>query len=151
MTASQSTKVVLGLATAGTLFAGYLSFSSLILKRCAFGEPCPHLWGLPSCLFGFAFFLTTALLAIASTLGLLERKLADQVTLVVVILGTAFAWRYAGPEIVQLFGGRHYAMGLPICAWGGIFFVAALGFSMAAYVLRRRETPAAVGTATDAA
>ena len=146
MNASQATKATLGLSIAGTLFAGYLAFSSLILKRCAFGEPCPQLFGLPTCLFGFAFFLTLALLAAASIFKLLERHLADKLIVAVAAAGTIFALRYAVPELAELFGGRRFTMGLPVCVWGGIFFVLALVFSIVACVRRRREAPVAAQT-----
>jgi hypothetical protein len=132
MTASQATKAALGLSIAGTLFAGFLTFSSMVLKRCAFGEPCPRL-------FGFAFFLTLALLTAASVFKLMERKTADELIVIVAAGGTIFALRFALPEVAQIFGGRHFAMGLPTCAWGGIFFIAVLTLSIIAYRRRRSE------------
>jgi hypothetical protein len=139
MTASQATKAALGLSIAGTLFAGFLTFSSMVLKRCAFGEPCPRLFNLPTCLFGFAFFLTLALLTAASVFKLMERKTADELIVIVAAGGTIFALRFALPEVAQIFGGRHFAMGLPTCAWGGIFFIAVLTLSIIAYRRRRSE------------
>lgn len=144
MTNTNATKVVLGLSVAGTLFAGYLSFSSLILKRCAFGEPCPQLFGLPSCLYGFAFFLIIALLAAAMTFGWLERRLGEFVAVVIAAGGFVFAWRYAIPEFGPLFAGHRYAMGLPVCAWGAVFFTAALVFAVVALRAGRRPVPSPI-------
>lgn len=60
-------KTILGLSLAGTLFSGYLSFSELVLKKCAlenvFGT-CSNVFHVPACVYGFVMFLLVFIFSI---------------------------------------------------------------------------------------
>ena len=64
-------QVILGIAIAGMLFSGYLSYSELVRSTCALGGGCPSVATVPACVYGFVMY--TALLVIA-ILGLVSKK-----------------------------------------------------------------------------
>jgi hypothetical protein len=51
-------------ALIGTLFSGYLTYNSMILKIYVLKEPCPFLFGYPVCIYGFVMFLLLLILSI---------------------------------------------------------------------------------------
>jgi NADH:ubiquinone oxidoreductase subunit 6 (subunit J) len=124
------------LTAAGVMFSGYLSAVRATIGVCAFGESCPFFLGHPACYTGFALFLT--LFAI-STAGLLAKSdLARPVLANVAVsaVGVAFAGAMVGLELAAV--RTHYNLGLSTCAYGLVFFVAALLTSLAAW-LRRNQ------------
>jgi len=62
-------KTILAISVAGILFSGYLSYSELVKKFCAFGT-CSNVVGIPACIYGFVMYLVVFIIAL---LGLNER------------------------------------------------------------------------------
>ncbi len=127
-------KVVLALGAAGVLFSGYLSGVKFFSARCAFGEGCPLFLGKPACYFGFALFL---LIFISAAFWVFSRheRMARYGAFVFSLLGTLFAGRFTVAELPLLFdrGFKAYALGLPTCALGLIFFAAVLFITVGAW------------------
>lgn len=125
MPVARYVKLLLGLSLAGVLFSGYLSAVKLLTSTCALSEPCPNFLGYPACWFGFGLFAT---LFIASCVGFVGQELLKNVVQVHVAvsgLGILFAGYFTAPEVSRLLaGGPRYALGLPTCAYGLLFFVA---------------------------
>jgi hypothetical protein len=113
----------------GTLFAGYLYFSKLLLGTCPLTEPCPiAFFGQPACLYGFIMFLAI----LGSSLMYLANKNEDWIRGVKFIsfLGIVYGLYFS---IKDLFftacpltptGQCHYSLGLPSCVYGLIMFIA---------------------------
>jgi uncharacterized membrane protein len=63
-------KTILWISILGMLFSGYLSFSELVLKKCAlenvFGT-CSNVFHVPACVYGFVMYL---IVFVISVLGL---------------------------------------------------------------------------------
>lgn len=113
------------LALAGTLFAGYLSFKKLITNVCAFNEGCPYFLGYPACWFGFGLFL---IILAMSLVGLFKKNKGETMRRFVILfslLGILFAGRFVIQEIIQYFNNSSasYALILPTCAYGLIFYM----------------------------
>jgi len=62
-------KSILGIATVGLLFSGYLSYTELVGKSCIFG--CSYVLGYPSCVYGFLMYFAVFVI---SVLGLKAKK-----------------------------------------------------------------------------
>lgn len=127
--------IVLGLA--GVLFSGYLSVVKLVTTTCALNEPCPYFLGYPACWYGFGIFL--ALFVSAMLGGLRSTWLATSMRVQAVLsaLGILFAGYLTIPELTPLFSGTtSYALGLPTCAYGLIFYIAV--FSLSVSYLRKQ-------------
>jgi uncharacterized membrane protein len=105
------------LATAGVLFAGYLTSQSLS-GVCRLG--CAYLWGLPTCVYGLVFF--AAILASA----LLARRYPGtlHVTRWSAIVGVLFSLYYAVKELLPPNDPFGYWLGLPNCVYGLVFYIA---------------------------
>lgn len=108
---------LVGLSIAGLLFSGYLSGVKFFSNICALGESCPYFIGLPACYFGFVMYL-------AITFMVFKEKYKG--VFLVSILGILFAGYFVTTELPILFskGFGAYAMGLPTCAWGLMFYIA---------------------------
>lgn len=52
------------LALIGSVYSGMVAYSKLATGVCPFGAPCPYLFGVPVCVFGFIGFLVALVLAI---------------------------------------------------------------------------------------
>lgn len=63
-------QIILVISIAGLLFSGYLSYTELFQKVCAFGG-CQDLLGLPVCVYGFIMYLAVFVL---SLLGIKSKK-----------------------------------------------------------------------------
>jgi len=117
-------KTVLFLGLAGVLFSGYLSAVKLFTTACALNESCPYFLGLPACYFGFVMFLTIFSAALLSASGAISIRAAALANTVVSFLGILFAGYFTIPEIGYMLSGSapRYALGLPTCAYGLVFY-----------------------------
>lgn len=70
MSKNLSLKIILGIAIAGMLFSGYLSYGELIQKACPIGG-CSIMFGLPVCVYGFIMYLAVL---IVSLLGIKAKE-----------------------------------------------------------------------------
>jgi len=122
----------LGVATlisgAGTAFAGYLSYQRATSGICAFAEPCPFFLGHPACYTGFALFATAFLVSLAAFLYKVEAAWPKAANLAVAAAGTALASWMTRDEMVAHAG---YRLGLPTCAYGLVFFVGLMVWTLA--------------------
>lgn len=114
----------------GTFFSGYLSGVKFFTNTCALGETCPLFLGHPACYFGFGMFLALFILS-----NFLVFRKAGQVWIssaiqLVSILGIIFAGRFVVNEFIQWSrsGFEWFALGLPTCAYGLIFYMLVLVF-----------------------
>lgn len=118
-------KTVFFLGLGGLLFSGYLSAVKLFTSTCALNEPCPYFLGLPACWYGFGMFLmifSAALLSFFKVISIRSTALSNTA---VSFLGILFAVSFTIPEIGNLISenGTRYALGLPTCAYGLIFYI----------------------------
>lgn len=118
-------KTIAYLALAGTLFAGYLSFMKLLTSTCAFNESCPYFLGYPACWYGFGMFLIMLVLSITGLYKKNKRETLRRSIILVSFVGILFAGRLVLPELKLLFSNDapSYAMILPSCAYGLLFYV----------------------------
>lgn len=122
------------LSLAGTLFAGYLSYTKAVSKSCAFAEPCPYFLGTPACYIGAALFLMLLALALLGRAGKMGAREAAKSMCAVAAIGTAFAAYFVAQEVASWFAaGRvlFYGLGLSTCAYALSFFIALLILSAA--------------------
>jgi len=114
------------LTLAGVLFSGFLSAKKLFTGVCAFNESCPYFLGYPACWYGFGMFLVMFLAAVGALLGKLPVKSARTVFQIISLLGILFAGQFVVGEIYAWQSGSHfsYALGLPTCVYGLIFYIA---------------------------
>jgi uncharacterized membrane protein len=117
--------IILVLSICGFIFSGYLSAYKIVNKSCALGESCPYFMGIPACYFGFIMFLTLTVLSAAWVTKVIKEKWARGLILIVSFLGILFSGYFTSQELPVLFtnGVRTYALGLPTCAFGLIFYV----------------------------
>jgi len=125
--------IILIFSIGGLLFAGYLSSYKFFNKVCALGETCPNFLGQPACYFGFIMYFALTAISAALVTKLIKEKLALNLILAVSFLGILFAGYFTLFELPVLFrdGIGAYALVLPTCALGLIFYVAI--FSLTAY------------------
>ena len=116
--------VLLGLA--GTLFAGYLSLSKLVLKTCALNEVCSYLLGIPTCVYGFVLFFSIFVLAWMRMNAKDSSKFATLTSAIQWIsgIGILFAGYYAVEELFfpATIGTPQYSLILPSCVYGLLVF-----------------------------
>lgn len=118
-------KTILGLSIAGFLFASYMSGIKFFTQTCAFSEPCPLFLGYPACYFGLAMFALLVLLSAMLFFSKLEEKKALLSVLTISLAGILFAGYFSIKELPLLFseGFGVYALGLPTCTLGLIFYI----------------------------
>jgi hypothetical protein len=131
-------KIIFALAICGVLFAGYLSFSKLILQTCPLNEPCASFLGLPTCIYGFVMFLS---ILIFSAIGAFRKNVKHSCwlksSMIVALLGIIFSGYFTIKELfftTCLGGNCSYSLGLPSCSYGllmyiGIFVISAIALS----------------------
>ena len=144
---------ILVFSIAGTLFAGYLSVTKLLLGYCPLKEPCPLVFGLPACVYGLVMYL--AILAISIILlsagsyadaraktktrsqakagkgeGAGSKGLVDAL-FTVSFIGIVFAIYSAIEEIFYSAcpGGCSYSLLIPTCIYGLVMYCAILAFT----------------------
>ncbi|MBM3261389.1 hypothetical protein FJY93_03135 [Candidatus Kaiserbacteria bacterium] len=125
-------KIILFLGIGGLLFAGYLSAVKFFSNACALGESCPYFLGYPACYYGFAMYLLITIFATFLVTGKMHRRKALAGISIISFLGILFAGYFTVGELPVLFtyGFSAYALGLPTCAWGLVFYVALFLLSM---------------------
>lgn len=114
------------LSIAGLLFAGYLSGVKFFTETCAFNESCPIFLGYPACYFGFVMYLVLTIFSFLLFTNRIEIKKGTRWTMIVSFLGILFAGYFTLGELPVLFrdGFSAYALVLPTCALGLIFYIA---------------------------
>ena len=113
------------LSLAGVLFSGYMSSIKFFTQTCAFNEPCPIFLGLPACYFGFFLFIFLALFSALVFFKRMNDFTGLRVVLTVSLVGIIFSGSFSMQELPKLFsqGIRAYALGLPTCTLGLLFFI----------------------------
>lgn len=137
MTSLTYRKTVFFLGLAGLLFSGYLSAVKLFTDTCALNEPCPYFLGIPACWYGFGMFLVIFSAAVLSFFKVISIRSLALSNTVVSFLGIIFAGSFTIPEIGNMISGNatRYALGLPSCAYGLIFYT--LVFILSLLYLRK--------------
>jgi len=135
--------LILGLAAIGLLLSGYLSYWNLFGPGChegplswlvSCGGPQKVLiFGLPTCVYGFAMYLTVATLAV---IGMMRQRsdVLNGIRLLGVV-GTLFA---AGLTIYELWILKIQFSGLPACVYGLVLYAGILVTSHVAHRQLRR-------------
>lgn len=107
---------------AGLILSSYITIIKFATNTCVFNEPCPTVFGIPACYFGFSFFLALFFLAIISfsTSRSLKRMAVYQI--VVSGLSFIFALYFTIPLLGSFKEGiTFYTLGLPSCVYGMLF------------------------------
>jgi hypothetical protein len=132
-------KIASILTFAGVLFAGYLSAIKLFSGTCAFNESCPYFLGYPACWYGFIFFVVMFGAALYGKSHVSEgRKMANTIA-TISLIGILFAGQFVVREILDWIatGKTTYALFLPTCAYGLIFYILIFIFSGIALTKKR--------------
>ena len=121
----------------GTLFAGYLTFTKLILGVCPLKEPCPFILGEPACVYGLVLYV---ILLVTSSILLCKKerdRIREYAIFWVSIAGILFALYSTYLEIftIRCPGGCSYSLLLPTCIYGLTMFLLIFIFS----ILYKRE------------
>lgn len=114
----------------GTLFSGYLTFTKLISGLCPLTEGCYYLFGYPTCLFGFIFFLA---LLISSLIAIKKQKAISWIfwiSLVAILFSGYFSYK----EIFYplCIGRCVYSLLIPSCIYGLFMYIIIFIFSIIA-------------------
>jgi uncharacterized membrane protein len=125
------------LAAAGVAFSGYLSLTRLTRGICAFEEPCPFFLGHPACYTGFALFAGAFAISLLAWIRKTEESWPMFANTLLGIAGSVFAGMMSLEEVRHPVG---YKLGLPTCAYGFVFFLVLLVYSLAAWVKHHEET-----------
>ncbi len=133
MSAKRYLGVAALLSASGVAFAGYLSFTRMTSGVCAFEEPCPFFLGHPACYTGLALFATALVVSVAALASKVEAAWPLAANAAVAVAGTLFSGRLTIDELAAHSG---YRLGLPTCAYGLVFFVVLLAWTIAAWVGR---------------
>jgi len=124
-------KTILVLAIMGVLFSGYLTFSRLLTGSCAFNEPCPFFLGYPACWYGFGMFFLMFLASLAGFSNIISARSMKVFVGFISFLGILFAGRFVVLEFqTWLNVHNNFALGLPTCAYGLIFYVLIFALSI---------------------
>ncbi len=109
----------------GLLFAGYIGGIKFFTETCAFNESCPYFLGYPACYYGFVMYLVLSISSYLLITSRVELVKGLRVVSTVSFLGILFAGYFTLKELPLLFteGIKAYALGLPTCALGLIFYV----------------------------
>jgi len=109
----------------GLLFAGYLSGVKFFDETCAFNEPCPYFLGYPACYYGLLMYLILSVVSGLLLLSYVSKKGGLKTMSLVSFLGILFAGYFTIKELPVLFadGLGAYALGLPTCALGLMFYI----------------------------
>lgn len=109
----------------GLLFAGYIGGIKFFTETCAFNESCPYFLGYPACYYGFVMYLVLSIASYLLVTSRVDMAKGLRVVSTVSFLGILFAGYFTFKELPVLFteGLKAYALGLPTCALGLIFYV----------------------------
>jgi len=114
------------LTLAGTLFSGYLSGIKLFSGTCALNEPCPYFLGFPACYYGFILFAIMLVITAIAYAIRTSKRWPTVCNAIISGLGVLFAGYFTVKEIINLFQSvtpTKYALILPSCSYGLIFFI----------------------------
>lgn len=118
-------KIITVLGIGGTLFAGFLTTYRAVTGTCALGEGCPIVFGLPACVYGLVLFLAITAFG-AQALLMAEKPWLSRAIVGVSGFGICFAGFLSATEVAGwLASGRSYALVMPSCVYGLVFYVAA--------------------------
>jgi len=122
-------------AIAGFLFAGYLTFTKLLLGYCPLKEPCPVIFGQPACVYGLVLFtiilLSTIFLLFCKKSFVHSHNFLKEIVFWVSFFGILFALYSTYLELfaVKCPGGCQYSLLIPTCIYGLIFYMFIFIFS----------------------
>jgi hypothetical protein len=126
-------QLILIFAILGTLFAGYLSISKLILGYCPLKEPCPIFLGQPACVTGLVLYLAILIISMILLLCKNKRHCTNMLKAIniISIVGILFAIYNTYLEIftIKCPGGCTYSLLIPTCIYGLIMFILVYWFS----------------------
>lgn len=110
---------------AGVLFSGYMSSVKLFSNVCAFGETCPYIFGMPACYIGFVLFLSLLITSKLLVFTKIQTRKISKALLIISAAGVLYSLYFAVPELplISENGFKAYALGLPTCVLGSIFFI----------------------------
>src|SRR3989344_1386804 len=118
----------------GVLFAGYLTFTKLVLGSCPLIEPCPYFLGQPACVYGLVLYLILLILSGILLFSKPKKELVLQKSLVFIsLIGILFAIFSTIKEVFLSTcpGGKCvYSLGLPTCIYGLIMYCIIFFFSL---------------------
>ena len=114
---------------AGTLFAGYRAATRLTTKKCAFGEECPYVFGMPACIIGFVFFVIILGSSAGARFGYLSPVLAAQGVFWGALIGTAFSGILALKEFLADIRATRPLI-LSSCTYGFFVFAGILALAV---------------------
>ncbi len=119
-------RTILILSVGGTIFAGYLSAVKLLSNTCALKESCPVFFGYPACYYGFAIYLTLAILAYLLVSNRLKINSALNWIMTVSAVGILFAGysSYLDLPVWMTSGADAFSLGVPSCFIGLLFYIA---------------------------
>lgn len=118
-------KIIFVLALGGVLFAGYLTIVQIATGACALNEPCPYFLGYPACWYGLVMFLSIFVFNLIALLSRISFKTSLIFITIISFAGILFSgWLSWGEISSWLNNARTYAMILPTCVYGLIFYMA---------------------------
>jgi hypothetical protein len=117
------------LSGAGTAFAGYLSYERASSGICAFAESCPLILGQPACYTGLALFAAAFLISVTALAVKVDVVWPRAINVALAIGGTLLSSWLTRDELLSHNG---YRLGLSTCAYGMLFFIALLIWSLSA-------------------
>ena len=124
---------MLVLTLGGVLFSGYLSFYKLLTGNCALNEPCPFFLGHPACWYGFAMFVAMFLIALSARIRNRAFRRPVMFTAAISLLGIIFSGSFVWSDVqVWLASAQSYALILPSCVYGLIFYIVIFALSLVA-------------------
>lgn len=139
MTEKRYHSVLFFITLGGVLFSGYLSATKLFIGTCAFDEACPYFLGYPACVYGFGMFLSMFVITAVALFSSSVRVWSTKAIVAISVLGTVFSGSFVVREIigwVRNGGMDGYALGLPTCVYGLVFYILILVLSL--WQLRKR-------------
>jgi hypothetical protein len=117
------------LSGAGTAFAGYLSYRRASTGICAFAESCPLFMGQPTCYTALALFAAAFLISVTALAVKVDVVWPRAINIALGIGGTFFSSWLTRDELLSHSASRS---GLPTCAYGMLFFIGLLIWSLSA-------------------
>lgn len=113
------------MTSAGVLFSGYMSSVKLFSNVCAFGETCPYIFGMPACYIGFVLFLSLLITSKLLVFTKIQTRKISKALLIISAAGVLYSLYFAIPELplISENGFKAYALGLPTCVLGSMFFI----------------------------
>jgi len=134
MNKDTSIRTIFVFSIIGTLFAGYLTFTKLLLGVCPLKEPCPVIFGQPACVYGLVLYLVLLLSSSVILLKDSKKKLKcwNNIIFWVSLAGILFALYSTYLEVFAIHcpGGCSYSLLLPTCIYGLTMYIVIFIFSI---------------------